>query len=64
MSNNLFISYDLYSPGQDYSAVIEGIKSLGGWAKVHKRYGTCHLLYLLSKLQMPFGQKWTIMTVY
>lgn len=36
MSNNLFISYDLYSPGQDYTVVIEAIKSLGSWAKVHK----------------------------
>lgn len=36
MANNLFISYDLYSPGQDYSKVIDAIKSLGSWAKVHK----------------------------
>jgi hypothetical protein len=34
--NNLFISYDLNSPGQDYSVVIEAIKSLGDWAKVQK----------------------------
>ncbi len=36
MANNLFISYDLNTPGQDYSKVIETIKSLGYWAKVHK----------------------------
>jgi hypothetical protein len=36
MANNLFISYDLYNPGQGYEAVIEEIKSLGGWAKVHQ----------------------------
>lgn len=36
MANNLFISYDLYSPGQKYDAVIETIKSLGAWARVHK----------------------------
>lgn len=36
MANNLFISYDLNSPGQDYSRVIEAIKSLGNWAKVQK----------------------------
>ena len=30
MANNLFISYDLNSPGQDYSKVIEAIKGLGG----------------------------------
>lgn len=33
---NLFISYDLNSPGQDYTAIIEEIKSLGSWAKVQK----------------------------
>ncbi|EGR2839472.1 TPA: hypothetical protein ACGF30_000078 [Vibrio cholerae] len=38
MANNLFISYDLNSPGQDYSKVIEEIQSLGGWAKVHKSF--------------------------
>lgn len=36
MSNNLFISYDLNSPGQRYEAVIEEIKSIGGWANVQK----------------------------
>jgi len=36
MSNNLFISYDLNSPNQDYNTVIEVIKSLGAWASVHK----------------------------
>lgn len=35
MSNNLHISYDLKSPGQNYDKVIEKIKSLGDWAKVH-----------------------------
>ena len=36
MSNNLYISYDLNSPHQDYNAVIEVIKSLGSWASVQK----------------------------
>jgi hypothetical protein len=36
MANNLIVSYDLYNPGQDYSKVIEAIKSLGSWAKIHK----------------------------
>lgn len=36
MARNLFISYDLYNPGQDYTSIIEKIKSLGNWAKVHK----------------------------
>lgn len=38
MSNNLFISYDLHSPGQDYQNVIKVIKSLGNWAKIHKSF--------------------------
>lgn len=33
--NNLVISYDLKTPGQSYDRVIEAIKSLGSWAKVH-----------------------------
>lgn len=38
MLNNLFISYDLNSPGQSYDKVIEKIKSLGSWAKVQKSF--------------------------
>lgn len=33
--NNLFISYDLMTPGQNYEAVTAAIKRLGSWAKVH-----------------------------
>jgi hypothetical protein len=36
MANNIFIAYDLNSPGQDYSEVIEAIKSLGVWAKIQE----------------------------
>lgn len=36
MANNLIVSYDLNNPGQDYSKVIDAIKSLGAWAKIHK----------------------------
>jgi len=38
MSNNLHISYDLYAPGQNYDKVIERIKQLGMWAKVHMSF--------------------------
>jgi hypothetical protein len=31
MSFNLFIAYDLNSPGQNYDAVRDAIKSLGQW---------------------------------
>lgn len=36
MANNLFISYDLNSPNQDYGSVIKEIKTLGNWASVQK----------------------------
>lgn len=36
MTNNLIVSYDLYSPGQNYQAVIDEVKALGDWAKIHK----------------------------
>ncbi|VCU70849.1 hypothetical protein PIGHUM_02928 [Pigmentiphaga humi] len=35
MANNLFISYDLMAPGQNYPKVTAAIESLGGWLKVH-----------------------------
>ena len=38
MANNLHITYDLITPGQDYTAVIEKIKSLGAWAKVTESF--------------------------
>lgn len=38
MANNLHISYDLNTPGKDYSAVFTAIQSLGAWAKVHKSF--------------------------
>ena len=38
MANNLFISYDLYNPGQNYEKVAGAIKSLGNWAKVQKSF--------------------------
>jgi hypothetical protein len=38
MTNNLFISYDLYNPGQGYEDVAEAIKALGHWAKVQRSF--------------------------
>lgn len=35
MANNLFVSYDLHSPGQNYDNAIAEIKKHGTWAKVH-----------------------------
>lgn len=34
MPNNLFISYDLKNPGQNYEKVADAIKQTGQWAKV------------------------------
>ena len=36
--HNLFISYDLHNPGQNYAAVEEAIKRLGSWAKPNLSY--------------------------
>jgi phage tail sheath protein FI len=38
MANNLHVSYDLYRPGQNYEKVIERIKKLGSWGKVHQSF--------------------------
>ncbi len=34
MANNLFVSYDLIDPGQNYAAIIAAIKKQGSWAKI------------------------------
>lgn len=33
--NNIIISYDLHTPGQNYGTITERIKSLGSWAQVN-----------------------------
>ncbi|MGA1852297.1 CRISPR-associated protein Cas2 [Sphingobium sp. HT1-2] len=38
MANNLHISYDLASPGRNYEGLIERIKALGNWAKIHQSF--------------------------
>lgn len=38
MANNLHISYELNQQGQNYDGVIEKMKSLGSWAKIHNSY--------------------------
>jgi hypothetical protein len=49
MANNLFISYDLYSPGQNYEKVAQAIKSLGTWVKVQKSFWYVKSNYTASK---------------
>lgn len=58
MANNLFISYDLYKPSQNYDTVIEEIKKLGDWAKVH-----LSLWYANSSLSAAEASKrvWAVM---
>ncbi|MCF8146262.1 MAG: hypothetical protein K9N21_20335 [Deltaproteobacteria bacterium] len=58
MPNNLFISYDLHSPGQNYEEVADAIKKLGNWAKV--QYS---LWYVKSHLSASdAGEKvWAVM---
>ena len=34
MAKNIFISYDLNAPGQNYTNLIEEIKKIGDWAHV------------------------------
>lgn len=34
MAHNLFIAYDLNSPGQNYDIVRDQIKALGTWAQI------------------------------
>nr|WP_321980137.1 CRISPR-associated protein Cas2 [uncultured Cohaesibacter sp.] len=36
MTRNLHISYDLRAPEKNYDELIEAIKSLGAWAKIHE----------------------------
>ena len=48
MANNLFVSYDLYRPGQDYETVSEAIKSLGNWAKVQQSLWYVNSTYTAS----------------
>jgi hypothetical protein len=38
MPNNLFVSYDLNKPHQNYEAVIKKIKEQGYWAKAQKSF--------------------------
>lgn len=58
MANNLFVSYDLHSPGQDYDKVADAIKSLGAWAKV--QYS---LWYVKSQLSASDASEkvWAVM---
>ena len=58
MANNLFVSYDLIQPGQNYETIIAEIKKLGNWAKVHYS-----LWYVKSQLTASEASKqvWAVM---
>lgn len=36
--SNMFVSYDLYSPGQNYQKICDRIKSLGNSTRVQQSY--------------------------
>jgi hypothetical protein len=58
LDNNLIISYDLNSPGQDYARVIDKIQAVGSWAKIQKS-----LWYVNSSLKAESAAKaiWSVM---
>ena len=49
LANNLYVSYDLYLPGQNYDGVIAKIKELGSWAKIHKYFWYVNSPYTSSQ---------------
>lgn len=49
VANNLHVSYDLIAPEKNYDAVIEAVKSLGGWAKIHKSFWYVDSKYTASQ---------------
>jgi len=49
VANNLFVSYDLNTPGQDYEKVFNAIKSLGNLAKVQKSFWYVNSNYTASQ---------------
>nr|WP_314433606.1 CRISPR-associated protein Cas2 [uncultured Brevundimonas sp.] len=58
MANNLHISYDLYTPGQNYEKVIAKIKTLGSWAKIHKSFWYVDSKFTASE---ACAQVWAVM---
>ncbi|MDX7898431.1 CRISPR-associated protein Cas2 [Aeromonas media] len=50
MANNIFISYDLNTPGQNYNNLIEQIKNLGNWA--HVQHSLWHVKSNLNATQI------------
>lgn len=56
--NNLHISYDLNSPGQNYETVADAIKSLGSWARVHKSFWYVNSSYSAAE---AFNIVWAVM---
>lgn len=48
MEYNLFISYDLDAPGQNYDAVINRIASLGPWYKLQYSFFYVHTSFSIK----------------
>ncbi len=60
MAYNLFISYDLVPPGQNYEAVQAKIKSLGRW--YHLQYSVFYVHTAFSA-QQAHAAVWSVMDV-
>lgn len=56
--HNLFISYDLHDPGQNYAAVSEKIKTIGNWAKPNLSYWFVYSEYTAVEAAQAV---WTVM---
>ncbi len=63
MAYNLFIAYDLLSPGQNYDGVRDAIKSLGKWHQFQLSLFYVHTdespaqAYAIVHAAMDFGDK-------
>lgn len=63
MAYNLFIAYDLISPGQNYDGVRDAIKGLGKWHQFQLSLfyvnspHDCHAAYAIVHAAMDTGDK-------
>lgn len=55
MAHNLFVAYDLMSPGQNYDAVRDRIKSLGQWHQFQYSLFYLHTSYTPAQVYNLVG---------
>lgn len=56
MANNLFVSYDLMSPGQNYARITAAIEAIGGYIKVHYSLYYLHTNYTAEQVRNHIAQ--------